>query len=446
MASTSLSRTMGTSTSELKHTCSMWLKRSGLGTEQFVWMNREDGSNRTYFRFNATDTISFKNEGGSSVDLQTTQKFRDVGAWYNIVIAIDTTQATSSNRVKIYINGVQITSFSDETYPSQNAVFSFNNVCSIGSNGDSSLYFDGFISYVSVVDGTQELPTAFGSVDSASGIWKVNTSPSVTYGTNGFFLKMDTSSPGSDTSGNNNTFTASGTPTLAEDNCSNNLATFNSIYKSLNQPTYTNGNLTVTTSGNEYRLSFSSIAASTGKWYAEFKRVVGTTDEVFLGVSSENDVNHYFPITNEYLGASSKSVGITSGNGKYYISSSATTYAASYTAGDIIGIALDLTNKKLYASKNGAWANGSGAWDSATFNSSTGAIDISSIIPSGEFGFLGCSNSGTSTFSANFGNGFFGTTAVASSNADAAGHGLFEYAVPTGFYTLNTKNLNTYGG
>ena len=137
MASTSLSRTMGTSTSELKHTCSMWLKRSGLGTEQFVWMNREDGSNRTYFRFNSTDTIAFKNEGGSSVDLQTTQKFRDVGAWYNIVVAIDTTQATSSDRVKIYINGVQITSFSDEVYPSQNAVFSFNNVCSIGSNGDS---------------------------------------------------------------------------------------------------------------------------------------------------------------------------------------------------------------------------------------------------------------------------------------------------------------------
>ena len=436
MASTSLSRTMGTSTSELKHTCSMWLKRSGLGTEQFVWMNREDGSNRTYFRFNSTDTIAFKNEGGSSVDLQTTQKFRDVGAWYNIVIAIDTTQATSSNRVKIYINGVQITSFSDEVYPSQNAVFSFNNVCSIGSNGDSSLYFDGFISYVSVVDGTQELPTAFGSVDSASGIWKVNTSPSVTYGTNGFFLKMDTSSPGSDTSGNNNTFTASGTPTLAEDNCSNNLVTMNPLDNYRAASTFSNGNNTIVSNGSNNTYNTSTIGIAAGKFYSEVK--VNTNNDNVVGIAGqfsgsstaklEDGANNY-----GYVGYD----GTVMNNG-----STLATYGT-YTTGDIIGIAVDCTNNKFYVSKNGVFQG------SADPSNNTGGLSITAAasVVNNVYMFAGGENSGarTVTHNWNFGNGFFGVTAVASSNADAAGHGLFEYAVPTGFYTLNTKNLNTYG-
>ena len=436
MASTSLSRTMGTSTSELKHTCSMWLKRSGLGTEQFVWMNREDGSNRTYFRFNSTDTIAFKNEGGSSVDLQTTQKFRDVGAWYNIVVAIDTTQATSSDRVKIYINGVQITSFSDEVYPSQNAVFSFNNVCSIGSNGDSSLYFDGFISYVSVVDGTQELPTAFGSVDSASGIWKVNTSPSVTYGTNGFFLKMDTSSPGSDTSGNNNTFTASGTPTLAEDNCSNNLVTMNPLDNYRAASTFSNGNNTIVSNGSNNTYNTSTIGIAAGKFYSEVK--VNTNNDNVVGIAGgfsgsstaklEDGANNY-----GYVGYD----GTVMNNG-----STLATYGT-YTTGDIIGIAVDCTNNKFYVSKNGVFQG------SADPSNNTGGLSITAAasVVNNVYMFAGGENSGarTVTHNWNFGNGFFGVTAVASSNADAAGHGLFEYAVPTGFYTLNTKNLNTYG-
>jgi len=437
MASTSLSRTMGTSTSELKHTCSMWLKRSGLGTEQFVWMNREDGSNRTYFRFNSTDTIAFKNEGGSSVDLQTTQKFRDVGAWYNIVVAIDTTQATSSDRVKIYINGVQITSFSDEVYPSQNAVFSFNNVCSIGSNGDSSLYFDGFISYVSVVDGTQELPTAFGSVDSASGIWKVNTSPSVTYGTNGFFLKMDTSSPGSDTSGNNNTFTASGTPTLAEDNCSNNLVTMNPLDNYRAASTFSNGNNTIVSNASNNTYNTSTIGIASGKFYSEVK--VNTNNDNVVGIAGqfsgsstaklEDGANNY-----GYVGYD----GTVMNNG-----STLATYGT-YTTGDIIGIAVDCTNNKFYVSKNGVFQG------SADPSNNTGGLSITAAasVVNNVYMFAGGENSGarTVTHNWNFGNGFFGVTAVASSNADAAGHGLFEYAVPTGFYTLNTKNLNTYGG
>ena len=448
MASTKLSRTAGTPTSSKKFTISYWVKRSNLGSAGgaagHIFDTYVDGTNRSQIGFD-DDFIDFRLQvsGSNTGRLLTNRKFRDSSAWYHIVAAVDTTLSTADDRVKLYVNGVQETSFSNRINPSVNADFPMGGTHTIGAYGGGTNYYDGLLSHFHFTDGYVYPASTFGSTDSTSGIWKPNTSPSVTYGTNGFFLKFENSSAmGTDSSGQSNTFTVSGSLTQTVDSPDNNFATFNANYKSLNQPTYTQGNLTVTSSGNEYRLSFSSIANSTGKWYAEFKRVVGTTDEVFLGVSSENDVNNYFPITNEYLGASSKSVGITSGNGKYYISSSATTYAASYTAGDIIGIALDLTNKKLYASKNGAWSTGSGAWGSTTFNASTGAIDISSIIASGEFGFLGCSNSGTSTFTANFGNGYFGTTAVSSAGNNASGNGIFEYDTPTGYTALSTKGLN----
>ena len=445
MASTKLSRTAGTPTSSKKFTISYWTKKPLAASAGHIFDTYVDGTNRSQIHFDSDAVIDFRLQvsGSNTGRLLTNRKFRDSSAWYHIVAAVDTTLSTADDRVKLYVNGVQETSFSNRINPSQNADFPMGGTHTIGAYGGGTNYYDGLLSHFHFTDGYVYPASTFGSTDSTSGIWKPNTSPSVTYGTNGFFLKFENSSAmGTDSSGQSNTFTVSGSLTQTVDSPDNNFATFNANYKSLNQPTYTQGNLTVTTSDNSYRLSFSSIANSTGKWYAEFKRVVGTTDEVFLGVSSENDVNHYFPITNEYLGASSKSVGITSGNGKYYISSSATTYAASYIAGDIIGIALDLTNKKLYASKNGAWSTGSGAWGSTTFNASTGAIDISSIIASGEFGFLGCSNSGTGTFTANFGNGYFGTTAVATAGTNASGNGIFEYDVPTGYTALSTKGLN----
>ena len=445
MASTSLSKTPSSAGNRKKFNFSFWLKGNDFVSDYMFFS--ASGSSESSILFDSSSRLEYYEYNGSSKTTQVTTNrvFRDPSAWYHINISIDTTQSTSSNRVKFYVNGVQETSLANSTYGSQNFDSLFNNTTAqyIGGTGSGG-YFDGSMTHINFNDGYTYAPTSFGETDATSGIWTAKTTPSVTYGTNGFFLKMENASAmGTDSSGNSNTFTVSGSLTKNQDTPNNNFATFNPVYKSLNQPTYTQGNLTVTTSGNEYRLSFSSIANSTGKWYAEFKRVVGTTDEVFLGVSSENDVNNLFPITNYYLGETSKSVSISSGNGRYYIGSSATTYAASYIAGDIIGIALDLTNKKLYASKNGAWSTGSGAWGSTTFNASTGAIDISSIIASGEFGFLGCSNSGTSTFTANFGNGYFGTTPVSSAGTNASGNGIFEYDVPTGYTALSTEGLNS---
>ena len=454
MANTSLRREVSVTGNRKIFTLSAWVKKTKLADNQNIfsqYVGSGSATIATHFRirFGTTDNLQVA-AGGTNL-LITNRLFRDTNAWYHIVCAVDTTQGTADDRIKLYVNGVQETSFSARSNPTQNVDTVVNLAGSshyprIGADDADGAgpynYFNGLMSHVHFVDGTAYAASTFGSTDSTTGEWQINTSPSITMGTNGFTILKDGNTI-TDQSSNSNNFTlVAGTLTKTEDCPDNNFATFNANYKSLNQPTYTQGNLTVTTSDNSYRLSFSSIANSTGKWYAEFKRVVGTTDEVFLGVSSENDVNHYFPITNEYLGASSKSVGITSGNGTYYISSSATTYASSYIAGDIIGIALDLDNKKLYASKNGAWSTGSGAWGSTTFNASTGAIDISSIIASGEFGFLGCSNSGTGTFTANFGNGYFGTTAVATAGTNASGNGIFEYDVPTGYTALSTKGLN----
>ena len=444
MASTVLSKTF-TASNRKTFTISTWIKRTGLGSNHGILGSGTNSStDRDSLYFESNDYLYFDAKVSSSVIalFQTNRKFRDVGAFYHIVLAFDTTQNTDTDRMKLYVNG-ELETFSSVTYPAKDTNMNTNNTAhTIGAILGPVYYFDGLMSYFAFTDGTAYTPTSFGETDSSSGIWKWK-SPSVTYGTNGFFLKMDTSSPGTDTSGNSNTFTASGTPTLTQDNASNNLSTLNSVYKNFNQPTFSNGNTTTSSSSSGYLNAFSTIANSTGKWYAEIKR---GSSESQIGISSLNDAATLFNVTDYYLGETAKSLGISNADGKYRIGTTATTYGSSYTTGDIIGLALDLTNKKLYASKNGAWANGSGAWSSTTFDAAVGAIDISAVIPSGEYAYIGFSIGAPGTgFNANFGNGFFGVTPVASSNADAAGHGLFEYAVPTGFFTLNTKNLNTYG-
>ena len=293
------------------------------------------------------------------------------------------------------------------------------------------------MSYFSVVDGTAYDASYFGETDSSSGIWKIKTSPSVTWGNNGFFLKMDTSSPGSDTSGNNNTFTASGTPSLTQDNASNVFATLNSLYYSTSQSTLSNGNLTATSSGANWNNFHSTIAPSTGKWYWEVKVVnVGSnTHPIGIVGADWSDINSTSPadsFDNDTTGISYVQTGDKD------VAGSRTSYGDSYTTGDIIGVAMDLDNHKLYFSKNGTYQNSGVPTSGAT---GTGAISI----VSGHSYLASFAHYNTMVDSINFGNGFFGTTAVTSSNADAAGYGLMEYAVPTGYYTLCTKNLNTYG-
>ena len=380
---------------------------------------------------------------GSTIDLKLNRSLRDPGAFYNLVIAVDTTQATDSNRVKIYINGVQETSFATATYPTQNHTLDFSKTGitqQVGAYSNSN-YWNGLMSYTAFVDGTAYDASYFGETNAATGIWKIKTSPSVTYGNNGFFLKMDTSSPGSDTSGNNNTFTASGTPTLTQDNASNNFCTMNPLDNYFPNYTFANGNTTCTTGGN-YSFPQSSFYLKSGKWYWEVKPIskAGGGDEYMIGVAGRSASATNQPPHN----AANGGIVILATTGETYATgATGVSYGVAYTAGDIIGVALDLTNSKIYWSKNGTWMN------SANPAGNTGGASLpttAALTPQGAYSpVVGFYDTPAAVFSANFGNGFFGTTAVASSNADAAGHGLFEYAVPTGYYTLNTKNLNTYG-
>ena len=440
MASTQLTRSIGSTGDRQKGTFSMWIKKSKTATEQVFYSHYQDASNFLRARFNDTDTINVNVKlSGTDYFANTNAVFRDVGAFYHIVWAIDTTQATAADRYKVYVNGTQQT-MASSNYPSQNENLIMNisgDTQAVGAM-NSSTYFDGLMSYVAWTDGYTYAATDFGETDSSSGIWKIKTGPSVTYGTNGFFLKMDTSSPGTDTSGNNNTFTAAGTPTLTQDNASNNFATLNplAIQFAEQMASTANGNTTLTSkSDNNWGTLLSTIGASSGKWYCEAKLSAlgsyarpGICD---MSVDQQNITSSWF------LGQTSSSAqyGYNSGNGNLYTNAGDSSYGNTFTTGDIIGIAMDLDNNRLFFSKNGTWQN------SGDPTSSTGAVSITADKTYG-FGFSGYNST---VWNVNFGSGFFGTTAVSSSNADAAGHGLMEYAVPTGYYTLNTKNLNTYG-
>ena len=445
MASTQLTRSIGSTGDRQKGTFSMWIKKSKTATEQVFYSHYQDASNFLRARFNDTDTINVNVKlSGTDYFANTNAVFQDVGAFYHIVWAIDTTQATAADRYKVYVNGTQQT-MASSNYPSQNENLIMNisgDTQAVGAM-NSSTYFDGLMSYVAWTDGYTYAATDFGETDSSSGIWKIKTGPSVTYGTNGFFLKMDTSSPGTDTSGNNNTFTASGTPTLTQDNASNNFATMNSLDNYWAGSTFTNGNLSIATVTGNDTYNNATMGYSTGKWYWETKIIQSSTyDQV--GITSKGST-----ASNQYMSSSLYSVVIkqdgnlwqNAGSGSGAVGGWSGT---SWTTGDIIGIAHDATNNKIYVHKNGTYMNSgnpttgsNGADTTASSSTDTGVWlpGVGDEISSGT----------ASQFALNFGNGFFGTTAVASSNADAAGHGLMEYAVPTGFYTLNTKNLNTYG-
>ena len=441
MATTRLEKTF-TASNRKTFTISTWIKRSALTVNNCIYSaGTNDSTDRELLVFLADageeDKLYFNAKVSNSTVAQfyTNRRFRDVGAFYHIVLAFDTTQATDTNRMKLYVNG-ELETFSSVTYPNQNRDMNTNNtVHKIGSTVGNGQYFNGLMSYFAFTDGTAYTPTSFGETDSSSGIWKWK-SPSVTYGTNGFFLKMDTSSPGTDTSGNSNTFTASGTPTLTQDNASNNFCTLTPLIRMA--ITLNNGNTQVTDTDSSWYGVGSTMGVSSGKWYWEYKltRIGNYAQD---GVMGGLPGNGYNDIYNTYVGSKTAGVALNTGEGKIYSADSSTTWFGSANSqGQIIGVALDLDNNKIYYSQNGVFGNSS---NPAT---NTNGYALSATIIANK-PLLPCSSINNCTIDYNFGNGFFGTTAVASSNADAAGHGLMEYAVPTGFYTLNTKNLNTYG-
>ena len=444
MASTYLTRTqsMGNRTT---FTFSAWVKRSSLG-EQYLINAGASGTSRTQFHFNGDNALMFYNNDGGSVNMyiKTNRLFRDLSAWYHIVLRFDTTQSTASDRIRFYVNGEEETSLATNTIPSQNAdntQFNYNGVVAdIGRRHyDASNYFDGSMSHVHFCDGQSYDATAFGEFD-ANGVWTIKTSPSVTYGNEGFFILKDGNSV-TDQSGNSNNFTVSlGTLSKTEDNPSNVFATLNNLDGYVSHMIFSHGNNTVDNGSTASNKSYarSTLGMSSGKFYFEAKDVtnanyqsIGITDKASGGTTGE-------------LGGSSADYVYRNDAGQKGNNNIFSSYGNSYTTNDIIGCAVDLDNLKIYFSKNGVWQNSGDPTSGATGTGAAFTITAPSLTSTG-FYFFGVGDStaaNSSKWSANFGNGYFGTTAVSSAGTNASGIGIFEYDVPTGYTALSTKGLN----
>ena len=439
MPSTYLSRTIGTTGNRKTFTYSAWIKRSIISNEYPRIASSYWGSgDRIELTFTNTDEFQIYHLDNSSnnINLTTNKKFRDTSAWYHIVIAVDTTQATASNRVKLYVNGVQETSFSTATYPSQNDNTIVN--YSDGSNstfriGGSQHYnpnglFGGSMSHINFIDGTAYDATAFGQYD-ANGVWTIKTSPSVTYGTNGFFILEDGNSV-TDQSGNGNNWTVGGgTLTNTEDNPSNVFATMNPLSS---QATLSNGNTKSQYGGGGIQRNSSptTLGMLSGKYYCECKiTLAGSTSFPGLGIAATNSLlSNKFG--NYYLGEHSDTYGYYTGNGYIYNNTSEVASGLSiFATNDIAGLALDLDSAQNTLK---FYKNGSLVYTLNITNNSNGWF-FADTHESGELG---------ARAEWNFGNGYFGTTAVASAGTNASGIGIFEYDVPTGYTALSTKGLD----
>jgi hypothetical protein len=441
MASTKLTRTPGSAGNRKTWTFSAWIKKGKVSAEQGLLWSNPDTNNHTAIRFTSANELRClhvaSGSTGNGFDKKTNRLFRDVNAWYHIVVAVDTTLSTATDRVKFYVNGVQETSFATDTFGASQNLDTYINSTELQEigNENSAQYFDGSMAHVHLTDGTAYAASTFGETDSTSGIWKPKTGPSVTYGTNGFFLKFqDSSSLGDDSSGNTNDWTLNGSGTQTLDTPSNVFTTGNSLIKGTNGNS--NGNNTTTSGQNSWESMWSTLGASSGKWYAEFKPTnLGTNVGMAAGATQTEEIKTFDEIVGKVGGVHYQSHGSIYNN-NVETESGGSPYST-YTTNDIIGVAIDLDNNYIYFAKNGTWQN---SGDPTSGASGTGGISLTANKVY-HFGF-GAYNS---TVTANFGNGYFATTAVSSAENDDAGYGKFEYDVPTGYYALCTKNINTYG-
>ena len=385
-----------------------------------------------------TITISARASNTSQLDIATNALYLDPSAWYHFVIAVDTTQNSVSNRVKIYVNGEQVTSFAANTYPGLNTdLLNLSEVQKIGASQSNSQNFRGSMSHLHWIDGNQYDASYFGETDSTTGQWKIKTSPSVTYGSNGFFIFKDNGSK-IDQSGNGNNLSEEGTPGIVsntQDCPSNVFATLNPLDNYYAQNTFSYGNTRQTSASSPYGWATSTLGMTSGKYYCEVRHSGNTGSnypEIGIAAKSLGD-------TSTYLGSIHNTVSYQY-NGEILINGTASSFGSAYSSTAIIGIALDVTNSKIYFSLNGVYQGGG--------NPTTGAngrtITAASATSIGAYFFAGgdYGTSSTITLDWNFGNGVFNTTAVSSAGTNASGNGIFEYDVPTGFTALSTKGLN----
>ena len=434
MANTSLSKVFGTSTDEKKWTLSVWIKHSGTSGQEHIMFSNAGGNNNTgWFQIQISGNKLNLN-GYSTTWLTSTQYLRDVSGWYHLVITADST-AAAANRLKAYINGQEITSWSTNniggsTSSNQTWGINMSGTNYIGAEGSGGANgFNGSMSYLNFIDGTVYLPSAFGETDTTTGEWVGKTSPSVTYGNNGFFIFKDSNGI-TDQSGKGNNWTvANGTLTILKDSPDNTFATFNPLDVNKGTvTTFSNGNTTVMHNAGanpSTTASRSTLAYSSGKFYWEAK-CIATGGAVRTGIISMSS-SDYNTQTNPF--SLNECYNYVQNGQKGSSGDTNVSYGATYTAGDIIGIAHDADNGTLAFYKNGV----------SQGNAFTG---LSTSLFWGAFS----SEYNQGKYSYNFGNGNFGTTAITTNSGNgysgAEGSSKFNYTVPSGYSALNTKGLN----
>jgi hypothetical protein len=445
-----MDRTIETPTLGTKWTFSCWIKMSPKNHHHILTSTANPGAwDSIRFLSTMAFQVLFNNQ---ATNLTTTRLFRDVSAWYSIIVAVDTTQGTASNRVKIYINGVQETSFSTETYPVQDLVVNLQvsgKTARIGTNtwaADlAAEAFDGYLSEAVFIDGLQLGADSFGEFDEDSPtIWKPIDVSGLTFGNNGFYLDFEDSGDlGDDESGNTNDFAETNLAATdqATDTPTNNFATLNPLAIGGNA-TFSEGNLKCTTgayssSSVTYTTSTSTIGVSSGKWYWEYKLPASSLNYVLYGITSlEFDGRNTDIMTGFKTSYSKTAYGnefrYNTAGGAYSTDTSGFT---TDSTGDIVQIALDLDNNFIYVGNANTYFN---SGDPTSGGSGTGA---SKAVVAGLTYFpmmITLSNS----MEINFGSPPYANSSDA---ADANGYGAFEFAPPSGYYALCTKNLAEFG-
>ena len=436
--STYLTRTTGTPTNAKKWTISFWVKISAkFSTAEDVVYVGTDASNEVLLhRYETDGTLACKEDTSAQNSIfsytNSARKFKDCNGWQHWVYAYDSTQSTGTNRFKVYINGVDrrtVETLTTDTNPPLNHEAIINKsgytFCFGRRSYDGANYFKGSLSHVHFIDGIQYDASTFGSTDSTTGEWKINTSPTISdYGNNGFFILKDGNSV-TDQSGKGNNFTvAGGTLTQTADCPSNVFATFNPLDSSA-ELSY--GNTKVETSSNTWKPAVATIGlyGTTGKFYYEGKSLTGNNGNYFgvydlderTGKSQSNSDTNRF---------------VYYGNGEIYRTLSGESTISGQTTwahGDIIGIAIDKNAGSVSWYKNGTLLSTQTHTDITNKNLAIGT----------QVGY-------TSSCCFNFGNGDFAGTSVTSNSGagyqDADGQGIFQHQPPANHRCLSTKGLN----
>jgi len=447
-----LDLTFGTPTDNDKWSVSMWVKRSGTGIDnEFMMVAASNSTNYSELQFSSTEFWVLMNEyqGGAISKLVTNAYYRDMSAWYHMLFVYDSGNAAAGDRMKIYVNGTEITSFSTDNNPNLDQSSMLNSAVShtLGSNAaeGGSRYFNGYIAEVVVCDGQAYAASDFGEFNEDSPtVWQPIDPSGLTFGDNGCYLDFkDSAALGNDVSGNNNDWTVNNMDAAdqATDTPTNNFSTANSLNNYYSAATFTEGNLHMVMSSSAYAWPTGTVGLSAGKWYWETKVITAAyTNYMLIGASPFVSIIS----SRELGGLDDTCFGYYGFNGNIRKNQVNTAYGDSYTTNDVIGTYLDVDNSKIYFAKNGTIQNSGTGYDiTAAASTTTGYW-----LPAWSQYFTGA------TFAANFGNP---TYTLTSAVADPNGYGQFEYSPNDGgsasfdgsakdFLAICTKNLGSDGG